>query len=114
MTLLRALLLVMLVSLLAYTGVVISREGTDFVSAFSRDIARMTWAGQFNVDFLCLLVLAALWVAWRHRFSAVGIVLAVLVLIGGTIFLSIYLLVESARSGGDALALVLGPRRGDR
>lgn len=114
MTLFRALLLFMLASLLAYTGVVITREGADFRSAFSRDIARMTWAGQFNVDFLCLLLLTALWVAWRHRFNAGGIGLALLVLVGGTIFLSIYLLVEIARSGGDVVAVLLGSRRGDR
>lgn len=114
MLLFRALLLAMLVSLVAYTGVVIAQQGADFMSVFFGDIARMTWAGQFNLDFLGMLLLSASWVAWRHRFSAGGIALAVLALVGGTPFLCIYLLVVSARSGGDVVAVLLGPRQGDR
>jgi hypothetical protein len=109
MLLLRALLLLMLASLAAYTGVVIARHGADFVSVFFGDMARLTWAGQFNLDFLGMLVLSALWVAARHRFSAGGIALAVLALVGGTLFLCVYLLVESFRRGGDVGAVLLGP-----
>jgi len=29
----------------------------------------MQWPGQFNLDFMCMLLLAGLWVSWRHRFS---------------------------------------------
>ncbi|CAN5810072.1 hypothetical protein BH11PSE8_BH11PSE8_33710 [soil metagenome] len=42
---------------------------------FVEDIFAMTWRGQFNVDFTCLLLLSGLWLAWRHRRSSVGIVL---------------------------------------
>ena len=37
----------------------------------------MTWAGQFNMDFTCFLLLSGLWLAWRHAFSPSGIVLGV-------------------------------------
>lgn len=104
----------MLFSVVTYTGVVMSRHGGDFISLFFGEIVRMTWVGQFNLDFLCMLLLSALWVAWRHRFSAAGIGLAGLALLGGTPFLCIYLLVESARSGGDVGALLLGSRQHHR
>lgn len=113
MLLLRALLLAMLALLIAYTGAVIARHGADFLPLFFGDMARVTWAGQFNLDFLGLLVLSAVWVAWRHRFSAGGIALAVLALVGGTPVLCAYLLVESVRHGGDVGALLLGRRRDD-
>ena len=114
MLLFRALLLAMLASLVAYTGVVIAHQGADFASVFFGDMARMSWAGQFNLDFMGMLVLSALWVAWRHRFSAGGIALAMLALVGGTLFLCVYLLVLTARSGGDVVAVLLGPRQRDR
>ncbi|MFZ2987634.1 hypothetical protein [Ideonella sp.] len=114
MLLFRSLLVVMAVSVLAYTGLVLARQGTDFLSVFFGDIAGMSWAGQFNLDFMGMLVLSASWVAWRHCFSAGGIALAALALVGGTPFLCIYLLVEMARHGGDVRAVLLGQRQGRR
>ena len=111
---LRLILSLMLVAVVAYTGVVIARHGPDLFPVFFGDIARMGWAGQFNLDFMCMLALSALWVAWRHRFSAAGLALALLAFIGGTPFLCIYLLIESTRSGGDMRALLLGLRQDDR
>lgn len=111
---LRLLLSLMLAAIVAYTSVVIARHGIDFLSVFFADMAKMAWAGQFNLDFMGMLMLSALWVAWRHRFSAGGIALASLALVGGTPFLCVYLLVESARSGGDARAMLVGSRRHDR
>jgi hypothetical protein len=57
---------------------------------------------------------SALWVAWRHRFSAAGYAFALLALVAGTPFLCAFLLTESVRSGGDVRALLLGPRQHDR
>jgi hypothetical protein len=111
---LRLLLSLMLVVIVAYTGVVIARHGLDFLPVFFGDMARMGWAGQFNLDFMGMLLLSALWVAWRHRFSASGLALALLALFAGAPFLCVYLLIESSRSGGDVRALLLGPRLHDR
>jgi hypothetical protein len=110
----RLLLSLMFVAVVAYTGVVIARHGMDFLAVFFGDMARMGWAGQFNLDFMGMLVLCALWVAWRHRFSAGGIALALLVFLGGTPFVCVYLLIEGARSGGEARAMLLGSREHDR
>jgi len=111
---LRLILSLMLVTLVAYTGAVISRHGLDLLAVFFGDLAKVGWAGQFNLDFMCLLALSALWVAWRHRYSPGGLVLALMAFLLGTLFLSIYLLTESVRARGDVRALLLGPRVHDR
>ena len=111
MTLFRALLGLMFGTVAAYTIVVANRHGLNLVPVFFGDIAAFGWPGQFNLDFLCMLVLAALWVAWRHRFSAGGLALAVLALVGGVLFMSAYLLVESYRTKGDVRALMLGHQK---
>ena len=106
----RTLLIVMWVVVMAYTAVVVANHGMGLLGIFFGDIATMTWPGQFNLDFLCMLTLSGLWVAWRHRFSAAGIGLGVLALFGGIVFLSAYLLVMSWRTDGDIEQILLGPR----
>jgi len=110
---LRLILSLMLLAVVAYTGVVVARHGLDFLPVFFGDIAAVRWAGQFNLDFLCMLLLSGLWVAWRHRFSAAGLALALVAVLGGSPFLCVYLLAESMRSRGDVRALLLGPRAND-
>ena len=106
----RTLLIAMWVVVMAYTAVVVANHGMGLLGIFFGDIATMTWPGQFNLDFLCMLTLSGLWVAWRHRFSAAGIGLGVLALFGGIVFLSAYLLVMSWRTDGDIEQILLGPR----
>jgi 4-hydroxybenzoate polyprenyltransferase len=78
---------------------------------FFGDIARMEWPGQFNLDFLGFLILSGAWTAWRHHFSPAGLVLGLIAFVGGMGFLTIYLLIESARAKGDIRVLLLGARR---
>lgn len=106
----RLLLIVLLVAIGGYTAVVVAHHGLNFLPVFFGDIARGGWAGQFNLDFAGLLLLAGLWLAWRHGFSAGGIVLGGAVLVGGTPLLCVYLLVQTARSGGDLRTVLVGPR----
>ena len=87
----RAMLVVMLIALAGYTAVVISNHGWDLLSVFFGDMATMGWPGQFNLDFMCMLALSGLWVAWRHRFSGAGIALGMVAFFGGALFLSVYL-----------------------
>jgi hypothetical protein len=108
MTAFRALLLVMLIVLTGYTAVVIASHGWNLLPVFFGDIAAVAWPGQFNLDFLFMLTLSAVWVAWRHRFSMAGLALAALALFGGALFLTIYLLVVSRQAGGDAQRILLG------
>lgn len=107
----RVLLALMLAVLLSYTGVVISNHGLNLLPVFFGDVAEMTWPGQFNLDFAGFLVLSALWTAWRHHFSPLGVALAVVALFGGIAFLATYLLAASYQVKGDTRALLLGRER---
>ncbi|WP_259721065.1 hypothetical protein [Synechococcus sp. CS-1328] len=78
------------------------------------DMAEVGWPGQFDLDFLCMLGLSGTWVAWRHHFSPAGLGLALLAAFGGSLFLSLYLLIESIRLEGNTKALLLGPDRAAR
>jgi len=111
MTVFRLVLTLIFVAVAGYTGVVVWNHGLGLLPIFFGDMARWQWAGQFNLDFMCMLGLSGLWVAFRHCFSAAGILLGVSAFLGGALFLSIYLLVESLRAEGDAVSLLLGANR---
>lgn len=110
MTLFRIVLALMFLAISGYTAVVVTHHGLDLFSVFFGDMAKLRWPGQFNLDFMCLLALSALWVSYRHRFRPIGLLLGLGAFIGGVSFLSVYLLVESVRTRGDVPAL-LGARR---
>lgn len=108
---LRIFLGVFLLALIVYTGVVVARHGPNLLPIFFGDIAAMTWPGQFNFDFFGFLMLSALWTAWRHDFSPLGLGLAVLALFGGMSFLTIYLIVVSLQAKDDVKVVLMGKRR---
>jgi hypothetical protein len=105
------LLLAVLLAIAGYTAVVISNHGIGLLAIFFGDIAAMAWPGQFNLDFLSLLTLSGLWVAWRHGFSAAGLALGLLAFFGGGLFLSFYLLVVTGKAKGDMKKILLGESR---
>jgi len=105
---LQALLAAMVVALYGYTLKVGAENGWNLFPVFFGDIAKMNWPGQFNADFMCLLILSGIWVAWRHQFSKGGILLGLLASVGGTGFLAPYLLVATVVSKGDPRVLLLG------
>jgi hypothetical protein len=107
----RILLAAMFVALAGYTAVVVANHGMGLLPVFFGDMAKFGWPGQFNLDFMFMLAFSALWVAWRHRFSGLGLALSVLAFFGGAIFLSVYLLIETSRARGDVRALLLGERQ---
>lgn len=106
----RILLAAIFVAIAAYTAIVIANHGMGLLPIFFGDMATMTWPGQFNLDFLCMLTLSGLWVAWRNEFSPVGIALGLLAFFGGAFFLSAYLLVLTARTS-DVRVVLLGSGR---
>ena len=113
MTAFRTLLVLMFAVLMIYTVLVIGTEGWNLLGVFFADMAKMQWPGQFNLDFMLMLTLSGLWVAWRHQFSAAGLGLAVLAFFGGALFLSIYLLIQTLRTKGDMRVVLLGKARAD-
>ena len=111
MTGFRVFLVAIFLMLIAFTGIVIANHGWGLFTVFFGDILKMGWAGQFNLDFMFMLALSALWVAWRHAFSGAGIGLGLLALFGGASFQSVYLLIVSLQEKGDVRAILLGPSR---
>lgn len=109
MTILRFILAAMLVAILAYTAKTISLEGWNLLPVFFGDMKAFGWPGQFNFDFLMMLVLSALWTAWRYRFSIKGIVLGLLALFGGILFQSAHLLYLSFQES-SINAILIGDR----
>jgi hypothetical protein len=107
----RLLLAAIFATVVVYTAVVIANHGMNLLPIFFGDIARMEWPGQFNLDFLGFLVLSAFWLSWRHHFSAGGLALGLLGLLGGVPVLTAYLLAASIAANGDAKVLLLGPTR---
>ena len=111
MTLLRLFLFAALAAIVIYTAQVVITHGFDLITPFFGDMAAMSWPGQFNLDFMTFLLLSALWVAWRHQFSPAGLALAAIASVGGMLFLSIYLLINSFRPNATIESLLLGERR---
>jgi hypothetical protein len=111
MTSFRMFLVLIFTALTIYTGVVAANHGLNLLPVFFGDMAKLAWPGQFNLDFLFMLALSGLWVAWRHHFRVTGIVLGLLAFLGGSLFLSAYLLVESYRCNGNVRHLLIGPDR---
>jgi hypothetical protein len=108
MTIFQMFLATLWLTLTGYTAVVISNHGLGLLPIFFGDMATMAWPGQFNLDFMFMLLLSALWVSWRHRFSVGGLGLALLALFGGASFLTVYLFVLSLQSKGNVKAILLG------
>jgi hypothetical protein len=107
----RVLLISLWLALAGYTAVVVANHGVGFLKVFFGDMMTMGWPGQFNLDFMFLLLLSALWVAWRHRFSGAGLLLGVLAMFGGSLFLTAYLLVVTMQARGDMKEVMLGKSR---
>ena len=106
----RLLIAALWLILLIYTAQVIAAHGMGLLPIFFGDIAKGNWPGQFNLDFLCFLILSALWTAWRNGFSAPALGLGVVALFGGAGFLLPYLLYLSVRHQGDLRGVLLGVR----
>jgi len=110
MAVFKSISLAMLVGLIIYTGFVVSNAGWNFLPYAVDNLRAVSWSGQFALDFVCYLVVSALWVAWRHRFSSSGIGLGLAALVGGYLFFGVYLLIASIQARGNVAALLLGER----
>ncbi len=108
MALFRVILIGMLIIMLGYTAAAVAQDGWNLIPAFFSNIFAVNWSGQFNLDFLLLLWLGAIWVAWRSGFSGSGIAIAVVGHTLGMIFFTSYLLYLISETGGDARKIVLG------
>ena len=106
----RALILFFLLAIGIYTVPVVMNHGINLFPYFFGDIAKMEWAGQFNLDFLGFLVLSSFWTVWRNQFSGSGLGLGVLAFFFGAPFLTSYLLYLSFATDGDVKTMLMGDR----
>lgn len=104
----RVLLAAMWIALVAYTALVIGRDGLDIMPIFFGAIADGHWPGQFNADFTTFLVLSGVWTAWRGGFSGGALLLGLVAFFMGGGFLLAYLLWLSFRHHGDPARILLG------
>lgn len=111
MTALRIFLIAIVATLAIYTLNVGIGHGWNLFPIFFNDIFRGNWSGQFNLDFTFMLMISALWTAWRNRFTALGFALGFLALIGGSLFLSTYLFVLTYKHKGNITDIMLGSNR---
>ena len=111
MTAFRVFLAIIFVVVGTYTAIVGANHGYGLFAVFFGDMATMGWPGQFNLDFMFMLALSALWVSWRHQFSGAGLLLGMLAFLGGAPFLSIYLFIVAGQTQGNAKELLLGKAR---
>ena len=108
---LRLILAAIFIAISVYTIITISEHGWSLFPVFFGDMAAMGWPGQFNFDFMCFLILSGLWVSWRHHFSVLGLILGLFAFLGGALFLSAYLFINSYKVNGNLNALLLGTQR---
>ena len=94
--------------LVGYTAVVIGEYGFNLFPYFFGDMAALGWPGQFNLDFMLMLVLSASWTAWRNRFTGTGWLLAIVAFFGGAGFLLPYLIYLTRKHDGDLAEILLG------
>ncbi len=107
----RILLLLIFTTITLYTLPVLMSQGFTLFQVFFGDIAEMAWPGQFNLDFMGMLLLSGFWLAWRHQFSPAGLALGLLGFLGGAPVLTAYLFITSFNVEGDVGRLLLGDSR---
>lgn len=110
MTFTRGLLILLFIGVLGFTISAVRYEGWNLFSVFFGDLKFATWRGQFNFDFSAYIVLSGVWIAWRHKFSGAGILLAAAAPLG-ILFFAPYLFITSLRAKGDVRKLLLGEER---
>lgn len=108
MTIIRVIWASMLAAISIYTFDVIGRHGWNFVTPFFAAVSQQDWQGQFNADFLGMLILSAIWTGWRNGWSLQGNILALMALSLGAPFLCCYFLILSLKSGATPSSILLG------
>ena len=107
----RALLIILYIILAGYTLAVVAEHGINFMPVIFGQLGAVGWPGQITLDFLIYLTLSAIWIAWRHRFSAGGIAMAVLAFFGAALVFLVYLFWAILDARGELKVLLLGRDR---
>ncbi len=109
-TFLKGLLIIQTIGLLLYTVIAIQHDGGNFLARAQEFVVSMKWIGQFTLDFSCYLMLSALWIAWRNKFSGQSIALAIMAMTFGILVFAPYILYLLAIEKGDLKGVLIGRR----
>ena len=109
MLIFRTLLVVLWIAVLVVTVQAIGSQGLNAAGdIFFADLISSTWHAQFAADFTGHLLLIAIWVAWRHKFSITGVIFSILCVLGGGLFSFMYIFVTGIQAKADMKKLLLG------
>lgn len=108
--LLKALLVIQTLVLLVYTYFAFVNDGSNVPLRAKEFVLSMTWMGQFALDFQCYLILSALWIAWRNKFTVKSILIALVAMLLGIIVFAPYVLYLLSKEKGDLKTLLIGAR----
>jgi hypothetical protein len=106
MNALKVLLVALWILLVGITVYAVQALGSAGGMVFVTDFQH-PWRAQFNTDFSIHLTLFIIWVVWREKSKAVGLVSGLLCLMGG-LFRLLYLVAAVHRAKGDPKKLLLG------
>jgi hypothetical protein len=95
--------------ILIYTYFAIRNEGINLAAVFVSNVSALSWSGQFNLDFLCYLVLSGLWIMWRNKFTPKSLVLGVLAMVLGIVLFAPYV-IWLIQKEGDLKRVLTGDR----
>lgn len=107
---LKTLLIVQTIGLLSYTIIVMKNDGFNFLSRAQEFALSMKWMGQFALDLQFYLILSALWIAWRNKFTGKSILMAMFAMILGILVFAPYLLYLIFRENGSLKKVLVGNR----
>lgn len=108
--LLGILLATQTIALLVYTYYAFNNQGASLLQIFFSNIASMTWNGQFNLDFLCYLMLSGLWMMWRNKFSLNSIIIGIVAMVLGIVVFAPYVIILLIREKGEIKRVLIGDR----
>ncbi|MCH7403338.1 hypothetical protein ACFOUP_08180 [Belliella kenyensis] len=109
-SLFKTLLIVQTIGLLTYTFFAIQTDGVDLFSVFVKNVFSLNWSGQFNLDFMCYLLLSGLWIMWRNKFNNKSILLGLVAMVLGIVLFAPYILWLTYKEKGDITRVVIGNR----
>lgn len=104
----RLLLAVQFLTIIIYTIITGINHGWNLLTIFFSNIIELNWSGQFNLDFMFVLFLSGLWIAWRNQFTTKGIILGFIGFVCGIMFLSPYLFYLSFKTKGSIKEILIG------
>lgn len=96
------------ITVIIYSVIVFHNYGAGIFEVFINNIVSMTWAGQFNLDFLSYLILSGLWIMWRNKFSTSSILLGILCMIIGIMIFAPYLSYLIIKEKSDFKKVLIG------